>query len=74
MLLLILHHSFQSICVPKCCSQKNRIQEQEVFGVTKREGTDCMLHSAVRQLEMEGSRNRGGKGPDQIKDCGETSC
>lgn len=40
----------------------------------KGEGMDCMLRSAVRQLEMEGGRNWGGEGPDQMKVCGETSC
>lgn len=38
MVLLTLHHSFPSIRVPKCCSQKKkRIQEQRVFGVMKRD-------------------------------------
>lgn len=65
MVLLILNHSFQSICVPKCCLQREKkgIQEQRVFGVMKAEGMDCVLHAAVRQLEMGEAATREQKNP-----------
>lgn len=63
-----------NLCPQMLFTEEKGIQEQRVFGVTKGEGMDCVLRSAARQLEMEGGRNWGGEGPDQMKVCGETSC
>lgn len=65
MVLFILHHSFQSICVPSCRSWKKRNLWEGGVWNNGEGGMDCMLCSAVRQLKW---RKVGtGEGKDQVK-------
>lgn len=61
MVLLILHRSFQSICVPKCCSQKKRNSRAE--GVWSGEVGGHGLHAVFScETARNGGRQELGRG------------
>lgn len=67
MVLLILHHSFQSICVPKCCSQKKKEFKSRGYleRWSGRTWTVCYVQLRDRQKWREAGIGEGKDGSKQ---------
>lgn len=59
MVLLILHHSFQSICVPKCCSQKKRNSRAEGVWSDEEGGHGLRATFSCETARKEGRQESG---------------